>query len=65
MEKALSRGSRLWRSWVGQEMRRLVKTRISNDLCLENEARGFDMLEEWARAWMRYSGPEKCPRGKK
>ena len=66
VEKALSRGSRLWRSWVGQEVRRLVKTWISNDLRLENEAREFvDILEGWARAWIRYSGLEKYPGGKK
>lgn len=43
-----------------------MKTRIPNDLRLENEAREFvDMLEAWARAWMRYSGLEKCLGGKK
>ena len=30
-----------------------MKTWISNDLRLENEAREFvDMLEGWARAWI-------------
>ena len=42
------------------------KTWISNNLRLENEAREFvDMLEGWARAWIRYSGLEKYPGGKK
>ena len=59
VEKVLSRGLRLWRSWVGQEVKRLVKIWISNDSRLENEAREFvDM-------WIRYCGLEKYLGGKK